>query len=270
MYADWKAFCAGSLVLIVLAAEVHAQAPAANGASTAGAAGAAGAPAAAPAPSAGGITGLIQMLAAHNAACKAKLCSCPIGQLFTNMLKPINAITGGLLCTSCCDDLKQKQDQAKPSTSAQGACAKIMAEEAEMNARRAAVRCLARVDCHWWPEAEESLINALRTDRNECVRLEAALVLGTGCCCTKKTIEALTIVVTGSDKDANPYENSERVKAAAAGSLQHCLACYEERPQRPEVPKPKPEQPAQEKPTAMQNNAIQLTTYYVQADQRSS
>ena len=69
-------------------------------------------------------------------------------------------------------------------------------------------------------------VGALRTDRNECVRWEAALALGRGCCCTKKTIEALTIVVSCSDRDGSPKETSHRVHAAAAAALDRCLSCY--------------------------------------------
>src|SRR5205823_5725524 len=118
------------------------------------------------------------------------------------------------------DDLK------KPSDTPEGACARISKEEAEFRKRRDAVRCLKYVDCHWYPEAEAALLNALRTDRNECVRLEAACVLGSGCCCTRKVLEKLTIVVSGSDRDGNPSENSPRVKAAALKALTHCLDCY--------------------------------------------
>src|SRR3954454_12729817 len=52
------------------------------------------------------------------------------------------------------------------------------------------------------------------------------MALGSGCCCTKKTIEALTIVVSCSDRDGAPKETSYRVHAAAAAALDHCLACF--------------------------------------------
>jgi hypothetical protein len=170
------------------------------------------------------------------AACKAKICACPLGQLISNGTKPINLFAGGLICPPCCppinpDDLKQ------PSNGIAGACARFRKDTMEMKARVEAVRCLARADCHWWPEAETALIAALRTDRNECVRLEAARVLGSGCCCTPKTIESLAIVVSASSRDGNPTENSPRVRAAAFASLQHCVECYSEQlpePQKPE------------------------------------
>src|SRR5207237_2362732 len=125
----------------------------------------------------------------------------------------------------CPPAARDPADLAKPSDSPAGAAAKIKADEAAAKARREAVRYLGTVDCHYWPEAQDALINALRADRNECVRLEAAWVLGRGCCCTKKTIVALSITVAGSDRDGNPYEDSDRVKAAAAAALAHCLGC---------------------------------------------
>src|SRR2546425_250805 len=74
---------------------------------------------------------------------------------------------------------------------AEAAAAKIRADEAGAKARRTAVKYLATVDCHYYPEAEAALIAALRADRNECVRLEAALALGGGCCCTRNAAQAL-------------------------------------------------------------------------------
>lgn len=200
---------------------------------------------------ASGIVGLVQMAAGAAKKCKAKLCSCPLGQMITNAGKPLNNALGGLLCPPCCPPVKE-DDLKKPSTLPDGACAKIMQEELDMPKRRKAIQCLARADCHWWPEAEAALIGGLRADRNECVRLEAAKALAQGCCCTRKTIEALLIVATSSKKDGNPSENSERVKAMALLALQHCLQTYveEDEPKPPELPKRPPEKVPPEKPPA--------------------
>ncbi|HZZ82799.1 MAG TPA: HEAT repeat domain-containing protein, partial [Gemmataceae bacterium] len=103
----------------------------------------------------------------------------------------------------------------------QGAAARIKKDEADAQARRQAVRYLGTVDCSRWPEAEAALINALRGDRNECVRLEAALALRNGCCCTVKIRRALEMTIIGK-ADKFPPERSERVKAAAADALAHC------------------------------------------------
>lgn len=159
--------------------------------------------------------------------CKRKLCETTFGQLINNSLKPMSALSGGLI-PPCCPttpsqaELQELQDDPGPM----GAAAAIKMDEANAKKRRAAVRYLSTADCNWWPEAEKGLIVALRTDRNECVRLEAAIGLGNGCCCTRRVIEALAITVEGSKKDGNPPENSDRVRAAALVSLHHCLSCY--------------------------------------------
>ena len=96
---------------------------------------------------------------------------------------------------------------------------------AEVPERRAAVRCLAYIDCHWYPEAEAALIDALRTDRSECVRLEAAVALGSGCCCTRKTVEALTLVVNGGNTDANPAGELAARQASGLHHIAEVRAC---------------------------------------------
>lgn len=165
--------------------------------------------------------GLIQQIPALCAACKAKFCASCCGQMVQSMLTPISMATGG--CVTCCPPVS-KADLANPG--AAGACALIVQDTLDAKKRVEAVECLASVDCRYWPEAEKQLIASLRADKNEGVRLAAALVLGSGCCCTKNTIEALTMTVEGSSKDGNPVESSQRVRAAAASSLQHCLSCY--------------------------------------------
>lgn len=184
------------------------------------------------------------------AGCKDKFCQSQLGMMANNFMKPVNTFAGGLF-PSCCPPVRAA-DLAKPADSAEGAAARIKQDEQAAKARREAVRYLGTVDCRYWPEAQEGLINALRADRNECVRLEAALALGRGCCCNKATIKALTLTVTGSQEDGNPAECSERVKAAAAGALQHCLACLPVEPQQPEPLLEKPHEG--EKPRDLPSN----------------
>lgn len=209
----------------------------------AAAAGAAGAASGAAAP-ATGLTAFCQYIDSKIQACKAKICACPCGQMLTNGQAVGNLFLGGMCCPPCCPTVNP-EDLKKASNTPEGACARFKQDMETMPARRKAIRCLAYADCHWWPEAEAALITALRTDRNECVRLEAAKVLGTGCCCTRKTLEALVIVVSASNRDGNPSENSPRVKAAALVALHHCVDCYVEplpEPVRPEkAPLPKPD-----------------------------
>ncbi len=182
-------------------------------------------------------------------ACKQKLCSCTLVQFLSGGLAPVSAMTGGLI-GGCCPGPNQPNpaDLALPADSAQGAAARIKKLEAEAAARRAAVRYLGTVDCSRFPEAELALIASLRGDENECVRYEAALALGRGCCCTKKVLEALVATVSGK-KTNDPPEHSLRVRMAAAIALERCLIKYceleplipdEKSPEKPVAPEPVP------------------------------
>jgi hypothetical protein len=101
--------------------------------------------------------------------------------------------------------------------------AKIKAEENGVSACRAAARYLGTVDWHNYPEAEAALVATVRADRNELVRLDAVISLGNGSRCNQKTLDALKLVLSGSESDGNPAETSDRVKAAARASLQQIL-----------------------------------------------
>jgi hypothetical protein len=182
--------------------------------------------------------------------------------MLATMTRPLHVMTGGVL-PSCCPPGPSPADLAAPGPV--GAAAKIQAEEAQAKARREAVKFLATVDCHYYPEAEATLIGALRCDRNECVRWEAAHALGTGCCCNKRTMEALTITVSGSEKDGNPSETSFRVRAEAFSALQFCLSRRHDVPVRPETPLP-PEQPAAANHPA--DGRVQLTSYYLRVAEK--
>jgi hypothetical protein len=173
--------------------------------------------------------GLFERCMDAKAACKAALCQTPLGGLLNNFMGgPVGAMSGGLVPPLCPTVPSAADvDKARQSSAAEGEAAAIKKKEAEAKARRAAVRYLGTVDCHWYPAAEATLIGALRKDQNECVRLEAALALGRGCCCTKATIAALDDCVSGGEK-FGPFENSDRVKGVAYGSLAHCLACVSE------------------------------------------
>ena len=170
--------------------------------------------------------GFFGLSAANLGACKAKLCASPVGTMLNSTLMPFSSMTGGLIPTCCPTVPSDAQVAALAAaggpTGPEAVAAKIKQDEAEAKARRAAVRYLSTVDCHYWPEAEAALITALRDDRNECVRYEAAMALLNGCCCTTKTIEALNIVVSGSEKDGKPSESSERVRGVSLSALQRC------------------------------------------------
>jgi len=153
-------------------------------------------------------------------ACRTLWCQSFFGQLSSSAMGPISGLSGGLI-QNCCVANAIQLGLRMPADSAQGAAAVIMLDQANVEARRKAVRYLGTVDCNWWPEAESALCDALLKDRSECVRWEAALALQKGCCCTQKVLEALTTCISGNGK---PPENSERVKAAAIGALSHCCA----------------------------------------------
>lgn len=102
--------------------------------------------------------------------------------------------------------------------------AKIRLEESQASARRAAVKYLALVDVRYYPEAEASLIAALRTDRSELVRFEAAAGLANCHFLSDRLIEALNITALGLNLDGNLTEASELVRDAARTTLQRCAA----------------------------------------------
>src|SRR3954451_14233658 len=127
---------------------------------------------------------------ANCAACKARLCQSQIGQLLNNATGALGGLSGGLIPPFCppvptAADVAALAAAGGP-TSAAAVAAKIKADEAAAKARVAAVEYLGTVDCHYWPDASDALIMALRADRNECVRYAAATVLNSGCCCNKK------------------------------------------------------------------------------------
>lgn len=193
-------------------------------------------PSAAAAPSMN-IWSMLCPSAAQKKACQDKLCNSAIGKMASSMMLPMSGLTGGFLSPPCPGpNSANPADLAKPADSAEGAAARIKAEEADVKARIAAVRYLATADCHYWPEAEAALINSLRADKNECVRIEAAKAFLTGCCCNKKTIAALLKSVNGDNSDGHPAERSECVKAIAFLALQKCVTSYVGPPPVPPEP----------------------------------
>ncbi len=164
------------------------------------------------------------------AACKAKICNSPLGAMLKSAAGPLSAASGGMIGANC--GTPTAADLAKMAAegtldSAGGTAAKIKKEEAEAKARRDAVRYLGTVDCTYFPAARDVLIKSLREDTNECVRYEAALALGRGCCCNEKTIEALKDCVNGGKK-LGPREPSSRVRDAADDALAHCAAIFQD------------------------------------------
>jgi hypothetical protein len=172
---------------------------------------------------------------AQKAQIKACICGSPIGQFLNNMMMPAGLMTGGMLGPFCPGpNTPNPADMGQSPTSAQGAAAKIKAEEAQAKAKIAALEYLGTVDCRYYPEAEAALIAGLRAEKNECVRLAAAKALASGCCCSAKIVKALTICVDCSTKDGFPAEASELVRAYAYVALERCLRkCIEAEPDTP-------------------------------------
>ncbi len=161
----------------------------------------------------------------------------PLGQLRSRIQNPLSKLTGGLIPPFPPQTPTLAELQAPGPV---GAAAKVKLDRMGAKDRIDAVHYLGSVDCTYWPEAEDGLVAALRVDRNEWVRLEAAKTLGKGCCCTKKTITALTMAATCSSADGNPAEKSPRVVAAAQQSLEHCLREVCQAPAVMEAPPPTP------------------------------
>jgi hypothetical protein len=175
---------------------------------------------------------------AQKAQIKACICGSPIGKLLNNMLMPIGMMSGGLIGPICPGpNTPNPADLAKSPTSAQGAAAKIKADEAQAGAKIAALEYLATVDCRYYPEAGAAMIAGLRAEKNECVRIAAAKALASGCCCSAKVVKALTICVNCSTSDGFPPEASELVRAYAYVALERCLRkCIETEPETPPEP----------------------------------
>jgi hypothetical protein len=222
----WKTTLYASAVLAGIVPAAFSQA---TSVPAVGAAGPAAPAAAAPAGPTNNLWTFLCPSPAQKAACKEAFCNSAFGQLINNSTMPMSFMSGGLI-PSCCPavDPAALDPTKTPPDSAEGTAARIKQDEANAKKRRAAVRYLGTVDCSHYRDAKKALIGALREDPNECVRYEAALALGNGCCCNKDTIYALTRTVAGDDLDKRPRENCERVRVAAVGALEHCLACYVE------------------------------------------
>ena len=171
-------------------------------------------------------------------------CQTCLGQIVHNMLTPFRTLIPRRDPSRSENGELIEMNQLPSVSAAEVAAARIKADELTVHRRQAAIRYLAKIDCQFNPEAEAALLAALRGDRNESVRFEAALALANSNCCTKKTVASLGLVVKGGDSDGNPAETSDRVKWAAAQALQ-CYAYYRNSPPDPlplQLPIPTPVQ----------------------------
>jgi len=141
--------------------------------------------------------------------------------------------------------------------------ARIKNDAATVEARRQAVRFLASADRRYYPDVEKALVFALRSDSSELVRCEAAIALGQTACCTKATLAALTLAVSGEETDGNPAETSARVRSAAAGALQICMCRFQEHIRGADST-PGSNGAEAAAPRCVQPAGIQLTAFYTQ------
>ncbi len=151
-----------------------------------------------------------------------------LGHLAQSMMTPIRMVRGRHMPQTI-SDVPSKDEVARMImdggySPAEITAAKIKIDEAQGKARRAAVMYLATIDCHYYPEAESGLIAALRADRVEQVRYEAAVAMGTCRGLTEKMLEALNLSALALELDGNPAESSERVRSAARNSLYRNMA----------------------------------------------
>ena len=226
-----RAWMSGFVFLLFMADAAWAQVPAIPGAAGGGLGAAAPAASAAGVPAAGAtpatLWSFLGLSKQNLAACKLKICRSQIGRSLGGFAAgPLGAVTGGLFADCCppptAGEIAALEAAGGPQ-GAQAVAAKIQADEADAKARVAAVDYLGTVDCRYWKEAQIALLNALRADRNECVRFAAARAFNNGCCCSKEVIETLRIVVAGEDSDGFPAESSLRIKGTCFAALQNCL-----------------------------------------------
>jgi len=200
---------------------------------------------------------------------RARFCNSPAGKLVNALLLPVSGLTGGLIQPLCKPAQASAANLKKPADSAQGAAARIKAEEAEAKAKIADIEFLATKNCKRYPEAEAALINGLRAEKSECVRLAAAKALARGCCCTPKVIKALTMSVNESTKDSFPAEESERVRLMAYLALERCMqACQ---PTANEEPPEKPTEKKEDEKKSVAfiaDGAVLRATYYTSTFQQ--
>jgi hypothetical protein len=187
-----------------------------------GAPGAPPAPAPAPAPGAPPPNNLFAFLCPtpeQIQQCKDKCCKTQIGQLMNNGLKPIGALTGGLLGPMC--PTSPFGDLLAAGT----AEAARASRPTRLPPRPAGPRCATspRWTVATGPKAATRL--SARARRPQRVSAGKRRWRWAAAAAATRRFCALAIVVSGLEADGNPAEVSLRVKAAAAASLDRCPAC---------------------------------------------
>ncbi|QDS90310.1 hypothetical protein EC9_45170 [Rosistilla ulvae] len=178
---------------------------------------------------------MIESMASARRGVCAHLRASPVCQLLDGLLRPLSALTGGMIPGEKMP-LPGEQEQPGP----EGTAAQVKAVEMQAPQRQAAVAQLQGLDVRYYPEAEATLISALRADSSVCVRLEAAKTIATLPVCTPPLIKALQVCIAGTDVDGNPGELVPAVREQATVALNHCECCSPNLAapanQRPEYP----------------------------------
>ncbi|QDV14448.1 hypothetical protein CA51_43480 [Rosistilla oblonga] len=178
---------------------------------------------------------MIESMASAGRGVCAHLRASPVCQLLDGLLRPLSALTGGMIPGEKMP-LPGEQEQPGP----EGTAAQVKAVEMQAPQRQAAIAQLQGIDVRYYPEAEATLISALRADSSVCVRLEAAKTIATLPVCTPPLIKALQVCIAGTDVDGNPGELVPAVREQATVALNHCECCSPNLAapanQRPEYP----------------------------------
>ncbi|MEZ6087628.1 MAG: hypothetical protein R3C05_06305 [Pirellulaceae bacterium] len=177
---------------------------------------------------------VVQTLASAKRSACAHFRASPIGKLAAGFRKPLSTLTGGMVPS---EKAPHPDEQMQPGP--EGTAAQIKTVEVQAPKRQAAVQALQKVDIRYHPEAEGTLVGALRADPSDCVRLEAAKTIAGLPVCSKSLCKALEVSVAGTDVDGNPGEMNPAVRTQAS-IASHCQLCapqsVEPADQRPEYP----------------------------------
>ena len=149
--------------------------------------------------------------AAQKHSCRTSYCNSPLGPMMSAADWPILQVSGSQSAIAGQQEVPAGDARAA-ADNLSGLAAMIKQDEEDAKKRQANIRFLGTVDCSYWPEAADALCSALRKDKNECVRYEAALAMHGDCCCNPKSMEALKNCVLGRYRADlnNPVEYSAR------------------------------------------------------------
>lgn len=178
-----------------------------------------------------------------------------LGQAISNFLSPLGRVLG--LGPSLLSDKFAQEGGAM------GLANQLKKEEKKVPLKVQAIRYLATLDCHCYPEIVDALLASL-DDCAEVVRYEALKALRkqcegpkhckdgscgvgdvgcvdvcTSCQCQKKVVDRLNELLLARDESGCLKEGSERIRALATQMIEECLSCRQPPPldsQAPAIP----------------------------------